>query len=515
MFRKKLLIPALLGLLSPILAVSILSADSDVPGSQTVVGDIDGDGWVSLADLLFVTGALGTSPVSDPIADLNDDGVVNILDVVLVAINLSSQPPVYDCDDIADVNPSIQVEIVENDLICVSTFINLLKVDPWNHLEAFYALVPSTVASDAVWDLVYDDLRLGYFRFEAEVVDDLMANLPDAVAACEGSFRCPDWDYWILPGLYTGGMYLCPDFVELDATAMAESIPYGDYYCTESTAVALAPLLDSPTLTEVLVVAASHENGWSRRNGVRILGRLAERPDGDPAHELVTDTHAAEVQATLTDRFENDRYQNVLHDVIWVLDSFFYPYFPMQPYLEAISADAEFYGDLRFRAMAAFARLVYAKQGVLPEQDFDFILGSLQSDDMWIRAEAAYICESLRDDQLDEAARTRVVDDLHAAWDIELELVAQVYIARALDRFDGTDLYDQLRSDFEATHLGNTVTGDGISVRSGLPVEELPAFVTLMEDEREAFFDVMGPPFDTPITGDQNDSMTLMLFATP
>ena len=241
MFRKKLLIPALLGLLSPILAVSILSADSDVPGSQTVVGDIDGDGWVSLADLLFVTGALGTSPVSDPIADLNDDGVVNILDVVLVAINLSSQPPVYDCDDIADVNPSIQVEIVENDLICVSTFINLLKVDPWNHLEAFYALVPSTVASDAVWDLVYDDLRLGYFRFEAEVVDDLMANLPDAVAACEGSFRCPDWDYWILPGLYTGGMYLCPDFVELDATAMAESIPYGDYYCTESTAVALAP----------------------------------------------------------------------------------------------------------------------------------------------------------------------------------------------------------------------------------------------------------------------------------
>ncbi len=514
MLKRSAFISVSLLLLLFLVVASVIAADT-AGASADMPGDVDGDGWVYVDDLLLVVNGMQAGPQADLRADVNGDGVVDVRDVAIIGLNFSGTPPSFTCDDLATVNAATQVEIVEADLDCVPIFVELLKADPWTHLEAFYALIPSTIASDAVWDLLYDELRFGLFVFDADVVDDLRANLPDAVAACEGSFRCEDWAVWILPGAFDGGMYRCPDLASLDAAGLLASIPYGGYYCTEDTAVALGPLADDDTITGILALVESHENGWSRRNGVRVLGRLAERSAEDPAHVLVTETRAADVQATLMGRFEADRYPNVLHDVIWVLDSFFYPFFDMQPHLEAVSADAEFYSDLRFRAMAAYARLVWSMEDLLSENDLDFILGSLASDDVWIRAEAAYICESLREEHLDEAGRDRVIGALNQAWEVEQELTAKVFLARAIDSYTGSNLSEALRDEYEGVHLANTAVGDGITVRSGLPAEELPAFVTLMERERAAFFDLMGEPFDTPLPGDQNDSMVLILFATP
>ena len=58
------------------------------PLSQEL-GDADGDGKVTMADLRIVAAGLGTQPVSDLRADLNNDGHVDILDLVEVAMNLT------------------------------------------------------------------------------------------------------------------------------------------------------------------------------------------------------------------------------------------------------------------------------------------------------------------------------------------------------------------------------------------------------------------------------------------
>ena len=50
--------------------------------------DVNGDGEVTVDDLLVVTFALGTQPPSPPQSDVNGDGVVNVYDLVLVAQRL-------------------------------------------------------------------------------------------------------------------------------------------------------------------------------------------------------------------------------------------------------------------------------------------------------------------------------------------------------------------------------------------------------------------------------------------
>ncbi len=57
----------------------------------TILGDINGDGFVNLFDLLVVRDALDSVP-GDPNwnsnADLNDDGFINIFDLLIVRDNL-------------------------------------------------------------------------------------------------------------------------------------------------------------------------------------------------------------------------------------------------------------------------------------------------------------------------------------------------------------------------------------------------------------------------------------------
>jgi hypothetical protein len=419
------------------------------------------------------------------------------------------------CDGLADVGTEIQVAIIERDLACIPAFVAALEADPWTFLEAFYLLIGSDAATDELFSIVYDELRFDRFRFTPDVVDDLFANLPAAVASCHDQYRCEDWADWILSRLYVGGMFLCPETAGLGADELILSVPYGGYWCTEALAEALAPLATSDTITDLLDLLVTHTNGWSRRNAARVLGRFAGRSSSDNAGALVLVTRAQDVTNTLLGVLQSDTEEDVLHDVIWVLDSFFYPLWSMLADLQRLSLDSRFSSELRFRAAAAVARLLSAHTGVLPQTDVDYILAALQTDDSWVRAEAAYICETLNSHHLSPSIEAQLIAGLQAARAVENELHAQVYIARALDHFNGnTALFDQLLVDYETSHLANTASGSGILVRSGLPSADLPPFVSLMEDERAAFFDIMGSPFDTLVPGDPNASMTLFLFAT-
>lgn len=305
------------------------------------------------------------------------------------------------------------------------------------------------------------------------------------------------------------------DFSQLTVAELLQILPTADYYCTESIAQALMPLADNSVMQNLLSMVNTNGQALARRNAIRVIGRFAEQPSSSAARTLVVSTFANEVKNALHTRLQVDTADNVLQDAIWVLDSFFYPYYPMQPSLETISKNTSNSSSLRFRAIGAVSRLLYTKTGVISDHDLTYFSDSLQSDDYWIRAQAAYTFEVLKDSQLDATSRSRIVSALQAAYNIEQVLTAKVYEARALDRYNGnTLLFDGLKRNYETTHLQNQLIQGNFTVWSGLPQDQLPAFITLMQNEQAAFFQIKGSSFSTPLPGDKNATITLILFAT-
>jgi hypothetical protein len=418
------------------------------------------------------------------------------------------------CAELDGADAAAQVSIVEGGIGCAPVFVRLLKERPTAYLTAFYTLVASASASGALFGAVYSELVQGTFRFDAAVVDDLHASLPGAIAGCRVGFRCEDWTTFVLRDLLIGRMYRCPEVASLTAAQLLGSLPYGEYECTEATAAALGARADAALVRRVLDVAATHPRGWARRNALRAIGRFADRPAGDSTSVLVKSTLASEVTAAVLRRVQVDRDADVLHDAIWILDAHFLPFWAMQPRLQELAADATYDSSLRFRAAHATLRLVESKSGTLVESDLAFFEAALRSDDRYVRAEGAFAFEVLAD-RLDAAGRARARAALSAAWSTESVLATRVWIARALDRLEGTsERTTRLRDEFEASHLASRLEGDGLVIRSGLPAAELPAFVALLQSERGAYFSLMGAPFGSPVAGDTNASMTLMLFGT-
>ena len=391
------------------------------------------------------------------------------------------------CDMLSTTDLGGQVQIVESTPSCASTLVSLLLADPTRYVAAFGALTSSPTVTESLFFATYEELRLGRLRFDREGVDLLLSDLPSAIAACQSLFRCGDWDTFILSGLQTGGMFLCPDVAGLSAWQLPENLPYGDYNCTEAIAGALGALEfaspeDEAPIQLLILLGEARPEGWSRRNALRALGRLAGLPEGSDARRLMLSVYAPSVEAMLHRRLARDRSEDVLEDAIWILDTFFYPHYETQKYLETISADPTFSTSLRFRAARAWSRLIWSGSGPIAGREIEFMVRSMDSDDVWVRAEAAYVAETMGDDRMDAAIRSRIVAALERSWRIESELIAQVYVAQALDYYNGTDLRTELRTDWEGTHLGSTFTALGLTIRSGLPEDDLGA---VRDDHRE------------------------------
>lgn len=407
-----------------------------------------------------------------------------------------------------------QLATIEANLACVTPFVDLLLTNPTDHLTTYYALITSTATTDALWSVNYERARLGRFRFQTHaVMEDLWLNLPKAVANCQGASRCSDWETYILPYLTYGELYQCPELARLTAAEMVASVPFGDYYCTEETAAHLAEVVDEQVVGELIGMGSALNHDWARRNVIRVLGRLAEQPPGTFPHLLLTQLLREPTVELLLDRLGSERSPAVLHDVIWVLDSHFFPLAESQDLLQDLSASDIFDSDLRFRAMAAIGRLVAQKQR-LDAADQQFLEESLSSDDVWVRAQAAFTLQLVKDVLSSAEQRAAVIGVLQAAYAAEEEFIARVSLAQALDSYNGTELRAALQRAYEDDHLGQQLAFNHIAIRSGLSEEDLPAFMTRMRYTEAAFFEKLGPPFDTPVAGDPTTALHLYLFAT-
>jgi hypothetical protein len=162
------------------------------------------------------------------------------------------------CSVLAIADTQRQIQIVDENLACSPVFVGLLLSRPQNHLTALYALVSSPATTDSVFLAVYEQHRFGRFRFGPAIIDDLLSGLPAAVAACKGSFRCPDWARFILPGLATGGFFQCPQMQSMDSRNLSEIVPYADYECVEAIAPALIRVADTRAVSDLIRVSIAH-----------------------------------------------------------------------------------------------------------------------------------------------------------------------------------------------------------------------------------------------------------------
>lgn len=419
------------------------------------------------------------------------------------------------CDQLASISaPSAQVAsvVADGSASCTDRFVELLISTPARYVDAFVQLVPSSASSPLFYSCYAAMSRM---QWDKPVIDVLYAGLPAAVAAVSATWLRDNWANYFLAGLERGEFYRCPAPLPATGSGLLAELGYTGYSCTESVAQALAPLLDQAALDALLDLAQHAPRGWTRRNGWRSVGRLAEQPAGQQPR-LLLDQNATAIRATAVASLQSDRYADALHDAIWVLDAGFFPTFEALPPLQAISLDAGFDSSLRFRAAAAASRLITARTGTVPQSDVDYLISALASDDFWVRAEAAYTCERLSIDGRAAASgdESRLAAALQAAYDAETNIVARAYQARAIDQRTGSSLYPALRQSYEASHLATTQTGTGFTIRSGLASGAVAALVVLLETETTAFYELLGNDFTAPVAGDANATAVVVVFAT-
>jgi hypothetical protein len=157
---------------------------------------------------------------------------------------------------------------------------------------------------------------------------------------------------------------------------------------------------------------------------------LVEYKRANPNPPGIEDSAEADIQAAVVSRLETDRDAVVLHEAIWILDSMFFPVYGIQPRLESFVADASADSALRFRAISAFGRLVASKRSAIDRHDILFIAASIGSDDLWVRAAAAFICEILPEGGLDPDGKRTLREALEGAWSREGQFTPGLHCPR-------------------------------------------------------------------------------------
>ena len=108
------------------------------------------------------------------------------------------------CQDLLTADSALKVRIVEANTPCSVPFVAQMENNPANYLTAFYSLIDSPKATDALFIAVYEELRLGRFRFAPAILEELSVELPRAAAACTGSSRCSDWTAYVVSAFNNG-----------------------------------------------------------------------------------------------------------------------------------------------------------------------------------------------------------------------------------------------------------------------------------------------------------------------
>jgi hypothetical protein len=335
---------------------------------------------------------------------------------------------------------------------------------------------------------------------------------------------------------------LNPPLVSLGACPNSDAAPEAllrqlagsDYACTEAIARALSAQADAALVMELLAMAAGDGHMLTRRNALRVLGRLADSPRGSRAYELLHRRFAASTRtlAATTLREADDIF--LLQDAIWLLDRFYFPTHSALPDLMHLSADSAGTAALRARATRAAGRLIAVQTGALSSAEQDFLIAALKANAPEVRAETADAIARLPLARLPAVQRNRLLEALQQAWQSAPPLrvtkdeaaktpqpfvfeessatllVAQAALARALDRFaPSSQRLLFLKEEYEQLTLAHELSNETITVHSDR-ADDLAALLEELDHGHDRFEALLGSSFP-PLDGETRPLTVLIL----
>ncbi len=333
----------------------------------------------------------------------------------------------------------------------------------------------------------------------------------------------------------------CPQPTYPDADALLSILPQAGYDCTEQIAVALRPRVELSHIDHLLAIAA--DTGFdarTRRNALRILGRLAESGRATRAGELMQQKRAVATRTLAINLLERETDNFLLQDAVWLLDSLCYPSWDAAPALAHIALSDGYAPALRYRAARARTRLIAAEPGYLRADSRQFLIDALHSTDPGARTAAAEALSFLRDTQLGALAPwQQVVEDAIAAAppltvatddgdprgarlftfveSSPTALTARAALARAADRLAGewaaAPRFRALQAAYEELALPVEITTTTITLRTGpanvTDGQELLAIVANAYQQARQFLGASG---ETAIPGEEPTTLRVLVF---
>ncbi|MGQ9875570.1 MAG: collagenase [Chloroflexus sp.] len=333
----------------------------------------------------------------------------------------------------------------------------------------------------------------------------------------------------------------CPQPAYPDANALLAVLPQASYDCTEQIAVALRPRVELSHIDHLLAIAANTGfDARTRRNALRILGRLAESGRATRAGELMQQKRAVAARTLAINLLERETDNFLLQDAVWLLDGFYYPGWDAAPALAHIALSDGYAPALRYRAARARTRLMVAEQGGLRADSRQFLIDALHSSDPGTRTAAAEALSFLRDEQLGapEPWQQAVEEAIAAAPPLTIAtddgdprgarlftflessptvLTARAALARAADRLAGewttTPRLWALQAAYESLALPVEITTVTITLRTGpATVTDSQELLAVVANAYRQARELLGASGETAIPGEEPATLQVLIF---
>jgi hypothetical protein len=328
----------------------------------------------------------------------------------------------------------------------------------------------------------------------------------------------------------------CPTPTHPTLKTVLDNLPGATHQCAEELASVLALQANPQLIRTLLEQSADPSSSLARRNALRVLGRMAEQPPGSAGHLLTLYDFLQPLQTSVRERLA-DPADDVVHEAIWLSDTFLYPWLAVQPLLLTISGDAQRDTMLRTRASAAFARLIYANPAPLSATTLNAVLAALHSDDPGVRTEMALLLRRLHNDQISAEQRTHIAQTLAQALPTPtapqlptiattdplerqrqanaaaMQIAATAALAAAYDRFFPDAMaFAKLQQDFEARYLPFTSQHGTITIRSSIDASQLSTITAQLAYVNTTFNNLLGNDLATPLVDEANQALTIEIF---